>query len=94
VPGLSEIPTIAEQGSPGFQASTWSCMLAPAGTPKPVVEALNREVRAWAVLPASRQRMAEQGSVPLDLSPEGFRAYLEREIATWGAVIRAGNIRI
>jgi tripartite-type tricarboxylate transporter receptor subunit TctC len=36
----------------------------------------------------------EQGSIPLDLSPEGFRAYLEREIATWGAVIRAANIRL
>jgi tripartite-type tricarboxylate transporter receptor subunit TctC len=38
--------------------------------------------------------MLEQGSVPLDLSPEGFRAFIEREIATWGEVIRAGNIRI
>jgi tripartite-type tricarboxylate transporter receptor subunit TctC len=92
--GMPEIRTIAEQGSAGFQASTWSCVMAPAGTPIPIVEALNREVRAWAALPATRARMLEQGSVPLDLSPEGFRAFIEREIATWGEVIRAGNIRI
>lgn len=94
VPGLPDIPTIAEQGGAGFQATTWSCLLAPAGTPAPIVNRINAEVRAFTATPAMQQRLHEQGSIPLDLTPEGFRAYLEQEIATWGAVIRAANIRL
>lgn len=94
VPSLPDIPTIAEQGGVGFQATTWSCLLAPAGTPAPIVARINAEVRAFTASPAMQQRLREQGSIPLDLSPEEFRAYLEREIATWGAVIRAANIRL
>lgn len=94
VASLADIPTLAEQGAAGFQASTWSCLLAPAGTPMPIVERLNREVREFIATAGMQQRMHDQGAVPLDLSPQGFREFLEREIAGWGAVIRAGNIRL
>lgn len=83
VPGMPEIPTLTSQGAAGFLATTWSCLIAPAGTPAPIVARLNAEVRAFTASPAMQQRLRDQGSIPLDLTPEGFRAYLERGIATW-----------
>jgi tripartite-type tricarboxylate transporter receptor subunit TctC len=94
VPSMPEIPTIASFGPAGFQATTWSCLLAPAGTPEPIVTRINSEVRAFTATPAMQQRLRDQGSITLDLSPQEFRAYLEREIANWGSVIRAANIRL
>lgn len=94
VPSMPEIPTVASFGAAGFQATTWSCLLAPAGTPEPIVRRINAEVRAFTASPERQRQLHEQGSIPLDLSPEQFRTYLEREIETWGTVIRAANIRL
>jgi tripartite-type tricarboxylate transporter receptor subunit TctC len=89
-----DLPTIAEQGAPAFEASTWSAVIAPAGTPAPIVERLNGEIRRFMATPAEQERIAAQGGLPLDLTPAQFTAFLEREIQAWGQVIRAGNIRI
>lgn len=94
VPGLAGIPTIAAQGAPGFAASTWSCLIAPAGTPAPIVARLNREVRDLVASADMQARLVGQGGIPVDLSPAEFRAHLEQEIAAWGRVIREGNIRL
>jgi tripartite-type tricarboxylate transporter receptor subunit TctC len=89
-----EVPTIAEQGAPGFETSTWSGVVAPAGTPPAIVERLNAEIRRLAATPAERRRVQEQGGVPMDLSPVETAEFVRREIEGWGQVIRAGNIRL
>ncbi|MCW8085569.1 Bug family tripartite tricarboxylate transporter substrate binding protein [Sabulicella glaciei] len=94
MPSFPDLPTIAEQSAPGFEASTWSAVIAPAGTPAPIVERLNTEIRRLIATPAEQERIAAQGGLPLDLTPAQFTAFLEREIRAWGQVIRAGNIRI
>jgi len=89
-----DVPTMAEQGAPGFEAGTWSGVVAPAGTPPAVVDRLNAEIRRLAATPAERRRVQDQGGVPLDLSPAEATAFVRREIEGWGGVIRAGNIRL
>jgi len=94
LPDLSEIPTVMESGAPGFEASAWSAMFAPAGTPAEIVDLLNREFRAFMATPAQRARLADAGSLPLDLSPAQFAEFLLRETAAWGEVIRSAKIKL
>jgi hypothetical protein len=89
MPSFPNLPTIAEQGAPGFEASTWSAVIAPAGTPAPIVERLNSEIRRLIATPAEQERIAAQGGLPLDLTPAQFTAFLEREIHAWGTVYPA-----
>ena len=92
-PSWRELPTIAEQGVAGYATSTWSGLVAPAGTPAPIIARLNAEARRFATSARERERIETQGGIVMDLSPTQFRAYLQEEIARWGEVIRAGNIR-
>ena len=92
--GFPDVPTIAEQGAPGYETSTWSAVIAPAGTPAPIVERLNTEIRRFAATPAERERVNSQGGLPVDFSPAEFTRFLEREIESWGQVVRARNIQL
>ncbi|MCX7373494.1 MAG: tripartite tricarboxylate transporter substrate binding protein [Alphaproteobacteria bacterium] len=94
LPTFPDIPTIAESGKPGFQASTWSALVAPAGTPAAIVERINAETRAFVRTAAQQERLIAQGSVPLDLSPQGFTDFLRAEMDAWREVIRTANIRV
>ncbi len=94
IAALPEVPTLVEKGARDFEASTWSGLFAPAGTPEPIVALLNRELRAFMAEPAQQARFAELGSVPLDYAPAEFSAFLARESAAWGRVIREANIRL
>ncbi len=94
LPAFPDVPTIAEGGAAGYETSTWSAVIAPAGTPAPIVERLNAEIRRLAATPAERERVSSQGGLPVDLSPAEFTRFLEREIENWGRVIRAGNMRL
>lgn len=89
-----EVPTVAEQGAAGFEAGTWSGVVAPAGTPAAIVGRLNAEIRRLAATPGERRRVQEQGGLPMDLSPAETAAFVQREIEGWGRVIRAGGIRL
>jgi tripartite-type tricarboxylate transporter receptor subunit TctC len=91
---LPDVPTIAESGAPGLEAVAWSAMFAPAGTPADIVNRLNREFRAFMATPTQQERLSAAGSVPLDLSPEQFTEFLQRETAAWGEVIRSANIKL
>jgi tripartite-type tricarboxylate transporter receptor subunit TctC len=91
---LPDVPTIIESGAPSFEASAWSAMFAPAGTPAEIVSLLNREFRVFMATPAQQERLAAAGSLPLDLSPDEFAAFLQRETAAWGEVIRSANIKL
>jgi len=83
---LPDVPTIAEQGAPGFDILGWFGILAPAGTPKPIVNRLNKEFQqAEGEL---KERFKELGVEPLPGSPEEFGRLIESEVARWGEVIK------
>ena len=92
-PALPDVPTIAEAGVPGYEALGWYGLLAPAGTPRPVIERINREVNALLARPDFRAKLSTQGVEPMGGTPEDFSALIARDRARWGEVIRRGNIR-
>ncbi len=89
-----DLPTIAEAGVPDFVASTWCLLLAPAGTPGPVVERLSTEVARIVRDPAMGARFEALGFEPVGSTPEEARDFLQREIVRWGAVIRAADVKV
>jgi tripartite-type tricarboxylate transporter receptor subunit TctC len=90
---LPQVPTIAESGLPGFDVPSWFGVLAPAGTPRDIVDRLHTEVSRILKAPDVKERLAADGAEVSALPPDEFAAYIKSEIAKWGAVIRQGNIR-
>ena len=90
--GLPDIPTFAESGVPGYEASAWNAIAVPAKTPGPVVARLNKEIHAAVAAPEVRQRLLELGVDPRASTPEVLRAHLVSEIAKWKAVIERAKI--
>ncbi len=88
-----EIPTIAEAALPGFEASQWYGIVAPAGTPEPVVDRRNAAIRAAFADPAVAARLEQEGAEVWTSTPAEFRTLIETEIARWGALIRRAGIR-
>ncbi|HYQ99215.1 MAG TPA: tripartite tricarboxylate transporter substrate binding protein, partial [Casimicrobiaceae bacterium] len=84
-----EIPTIAESGVPGFEATQWYGILAPAATPKEIVAKLNREFVKALRDPAVGEKLAGEGADPVGDTPGEFAAFIASEIDLWGKVIRA-----
>jgi tripartite-type tricarboxylate transporter receptor subunit TctC len=90
--GLPEVPTVAESGVPGYQASSWNGIAAPANTPKVVIDRLNREVNAAAAKSDVRKRLGELGVEARAGTPESLHELLVAEIAKWGTVIERAKI--
>jgi tripartite-type tricarboxylate transporter receptor subunit TctC len=90
-PLMPEVPTIAETLH-GVEASSWLGLATSPGTPKSVIDRLNREVRAIVELPEVRRRLAELGGVPSPSTPEEMRERIEREIAKWKRVVELKKI--
>ncbi|MGH8662664.1 MAG: Bug family tripartite tricarboxylate transporter substrate binding protein [Burkholderiales bacterium] len=88
-----QFPTIAEQGYPGFEMSSWYALMAPAGTSAPVIAKLNAAVQAALKDQAVREPMARQGLEPTGGSPADAAAHLKRELATWRRVIQEAGIK-
>jgi tripartite-type tricarboxylate transporter receptor subunit TctC len=93
-PGSAAIPTIAEQGFPGFEAMSWFGLVAPAGTPAPMLARLNAAANAALADQAVRGTLAGLGAEPLGGSAEAFASYIRAEIDRWGALIRAAGITL
>ena len=92
---LPEVPTMAEQGYSGFDVAGWYGVLAPKGTPRPIVDKLNRELVAVVTSPAYRKRVSELGAVAAEpLTPEAFRAIYRAEAEQWGALIRKIGLKL
>lgn len=91
-PGLPDVPTVAESGVPGYQASSWNGVAAPAKTPKTVIERLNREVNTALADPAVHKRLSELGVDVRPGTPEALRDLLIAEIAKWKVVIERAKI--
>jgi len=90
---LPEVPTTAQGGLPGVVASVWNGYFVPRGTPKPVIETLNREILRAFTAPDLRQQIAEGGSEIVGGSPEQFAGFVRQEIAKWGKVIKDAGIK-
>jgi tripartite-type tricarboxylate transporter receptor subunit TctC len=91
---LPDVPTIAESGLPGFEAVLHYGLLAPAGTPRPIVERLNAELRTLAAAPEVEQRIHNEGGDPLTSTPDEYAADIDREATKWGALIKRLNLKV
>ncbi len=83
-----DIPTIAEAGVPGYEATIWLGVMAPAGTPKPVVDKLNAEINKILSKPEVVHEWAKQGAVPLVKTPAEFDTYLRGDIEKWAKIVK------
>ena len=93
-PFLPDVPTLDETGVKGFDNSSWAAMAAPAGTPKPVIDRLNRDMASVLAMPAIRQRIAEAGATIVGSTPKEFARYLKAEIAKFERIVREGHITV
>ncbi|GIZ50278.1 Bug family tripartite tricarboxylate transporter substrate binding protein [Noviherbaspirillum aridicola] len=93
LPQLPDVPTIGET-VPGFVSGSWQGVMAPAGTPKPVIAKLNAEMARIVKLPDVVEKMAAQGAEPQTNTPEEFSAWMKSEIAHWGKVITDAKITL
>ena len=90
---LPEVPTVAEAGLKDFEVTTWYGVLAPAGTPRPIIARLNGDLVKLMHAPDMKEKLAASGTDPLTSTPEEFSAYLKQEIAKWGEVVRKANLK-
>jgi tripartite-type tricarboxylate transporter receptor subunit TctC len=91
---LPDVPTVAESGLPGFEADLYYGLLAPAGTPRPIIDRLNKELRIALTNEEVRQRIANDAAEPLSSTPEEHGALLDRDETKWSTLIRKLNLRI
>ncbi|MGJ7546758.1 Bug family tripartite tricarboxylate transporter substrate binding protein [Variovorax sp. LT1R16] len=87
-PALPDVPTIAEAGVPGYEATSWFGLLAPAGTPAPIVAKLNASILKALADPEVKKKLAEQGAESHGEKPEEFAAFIKSETAKWGKVVK------
>lgn len=91
---LPDVPTTAEAGLPGLEAGTWYAVLAPRGTPRPIIAKLNKQVNAILVEPAFRKRVTDMGVTIMGGSPEDVTNYIAAESKKWSEIVRAAGIRV
>jgi len=90
---LPEVPTIAEAGVPGYESTIWLGIMAPAGTPQPIVDKLNAEINKAITRPDVKEAWDKQGAVPLVMTPAEFDAYLRKDIEKWAQVVKAAGLK-
>ena len=90
---LPGVPTIAESGVPKFETSIWLGLMAPAGTPKEIVEALNKAIVKIQRNPEVVELWAKQGATPLIMNPAAFTNYLNADIQKWAHIVKAAGIK-
>jgi tripartite-type tricarboxylate transporter receptor subunit TctC len=91
---LPDVPTVSEAGLPGFEASVRYGLLAPAGTPRPIIDRINKELRLIVTAEEARKRIAAQGGDPLTATPDEYAANIEQEQAKWAALIKTLGLRV
>jgi tripartite-type tricarboxylate transporter receptor subunit TctC len=90
---MPDVPTIAEAGYAGYEALNWYGFLAPRGTPKDIIERLNREIVKALAAPQAVAALHKTGTEPKSSSPEEFAQYIKREYDTWGKVVKEAGIK-
>jgi len=89
-----DLPTVAEGGVPGYEATIWLGLMAPAATPRPIIDLLNSEVRKVQAQPEMKELYAKQGTVAMEMSPDEFGDYIKADIAKWAKVIETARIKV
>src|SRR5215813_7604692 len=90
---LPEVPTIAEAGVPGFNATLWVGFMAPAATPQPIVDKLNHEITRILARPDIKESWEKTGATPIVMTQQDFTAFMNSQVAKWADVIRANQIQ-
>lgn len=91
---LPDVPTMEEAGLAGFEVVAWGGIVVPAGTPRPVVARLNREINNWLQAPATKAEFAQVGQVVLGGTPEFFKTHIDSETKKWGDLIRRAGVKL
>jgi len=93
-PALPDVPTLVESGFPDFVLDAWTGLVAPAGTPREIVEELNAAVNTGLTSPSARENLAKFSAIAKVGSPEEFRTFLAEQMQKWGAIVKLANARI
>jgi tripartite-type tricarboxylate transporter receptor subunit TctC len=93
-PAVPDVPTVAEAGVPGYDSGAWFGLVAPANTPKDIVNKLSRETARILKLPDVSARLSDLGAEPVGGTPEQFSAHIKSEIAKWAKVIKDANVEL
>jgi tripartite-type tricarboxylate transporter receptor subunit TctC len=88
LPAFPDLPTVGESGLPGYETQNWFGIFAPARTPRPIVDRMAAEVARITADEACRRRLSDIGVDPTGSGPEEFTAFWDRELATWGPIVR------
>jgi tripartite-type tricarboxylate transporter receptor subunit TctC len=91
---MPDIPTVSEAGVPGYDAVIWLGIMAPAGTPKPIVDRLNAEIQKVLAQPDVKADFAKQGAVPMQMSADEFGKFLTQDIEKWAKVVKASGAKV
>ncbi len=91
---LKDIPTIAEQGLPGFEAISWAGICAPGGTPKAIIDRVYAEVAKVLKVPELRERLLRDGIEPIGSTPEQYAEHIKKEMVKWGKVVKDSGARV
>ena len=91
---LPEVPTFAEAGLPGFNLRGWYMVLAPANTPRAIIDKLSNEFAKIVAMPDVKDKLADQGMIPFTSNPEQVAAHIKAETAKYARVIKIANIKI
>jgi len=92
---LPDVPTVAESGLPGFEASSWFGLLAPGGTPKDVITKVNAEVAKWLATPEAKEKLAAQGAIVASgLTPDDFTRHIASETTKWQKVVKDSGAKV
>jgi len=91
---MPEVPTIAEAGVPGYEATIWLGLMAPAGTPRPILEKLNAEVNKIINAPEVKETWGKQGAVPMGMPVDEFGRFLQEDIAKWSKLVKATGMKV
>ena len=92
-PVSPDVPTVAEAGVPGYETTIWLGLMAPAGTPRPVLEKLNAEVNKILASAEVRETWGKQGAQPMGMSIDAFDKFLRADVAKWAKVVKASGAK-
>jgi tripartite-type tricarboxylate transporter receptor subunit TctC len=90
---MPEVPALAEAGVPGYESVQWFGMLAPAGTPKPIIDRLNQEIVRAIRSPDIKEKMTSEGQMVVGSSPAEFAAHIKLETEKWAKIIKEMGIK-
>ncbi len=90
---MPDVPTISELGLPGYAAANWIGIVAPAGTPQPIIAKLHREISAIQDLPEAQKQFANEGADIIRMSADGFGDFIASEMVKWGRVVKEAGIK-